>query len=709
MKSKFQRLTKGLFAALMVVGISLCGTSCTDSETTDSSKFTIHYAGITDIGPSMNFTLSGPTYLGSAPSDFAITRVTLNGEDYQTDCFQIENASTGSIKIENTANLPVGTYRISISCVSGGDVYDFPDAITINMLAPVPDGISVSPEVVTVDLADIFGDEAAAQVKTEESSHVHISKYAIIQEEGKEYFAISSTGKITVNSKYTGEILPGKYVLNLKLTTGAGEGIYENAVTFNITSSPLQLLYTPNSVKVETGQGYTSAEPFMKGSTEGLTYALKSVTPATDAISIDAQTGVISLAENNSLAIGDKYDIAVTVTNQYGTADFDNVFTMNIVAYINPITKLAYDDQEAIQATAFEFAPTDVDGDELTYTLENLDAALDGQLTIDPTTGKVSAKKGNSIPVGNYNVTVKAANGKSEQTATIKLNITKNPYYFTYIHWGNNLGLTPAKNYASQYRLTKKGQIARFTIPVAESDLPEGQEVTWKIEKNSIGTKPDIDANGTITLKDKEDGTSWWVANKVFYILVSATTGKGTNAETVVKVPVFIHCSAAVASVTVEYTPFVFQVNPKTGGSSVAPTITGVDASMLKFDYRRNFQYYNINGPAEHKDGQPSVAGSFMNTVWGVYWSALNKTNNTGARGPMSYIDNTNYSLPLGYVNQDDNNRVKINPNKWMDENGYANGIMIGQMTFATDGNNASVGPSGNQMFPIAIWLDEKF
>lgn len=119
------------------------------------------------------------------------------------------------------------------------------------MLAPVPDGITVDPSEVTVDFADIYKESASAQVKTEEGTHVHISKYEIIQEEGKEYFAISNTGKITVNDKYEGEILPGKYVLNLKLTTEAGAGIYENAVTFNIISSPLTLTYKPASVRVE--------------------------------------------------------------------------------------------------------------------------------------------------------------------------------------------------------------------------------------------------------------------------------------------------------------------------------------------------------------------------------------------------------------------------------------------------------------------------
>lgn len=84
-------------------------------------------------------------------------------------------------------------------------------------------------------------------------------------------------------------------------------------------------------------------------------------------------------------------------------------------------------------------------------------------------------------------------------------------------------------------------------------------------------------------------------------ILVKATTGKGTAGEITIKTPVFIHCSGAVAGVTVNYTPFVFQVNPRTGGSSVAPTITGTDLSTFIADYRRTFNYYNINGPAEHK------------------------------------------------------------------------------------------------------------
>jgi hypothetical protein len=41
--------------------------SCTDTETTDSTKFALYYMGVTDIGPSMNYNSGTPTYIGPTP------------------------------------------------------------------------------------------------------------------------------------------------------------------------------------------------------------------------------------------------------------------------------------------------------------------------------------------------------------------------------------------------------------------------------------------------------------------------------------------------------------------------------------------------------------------------------------------------------------------------------------------------------------------
>ncbi|MBV4308196.1 DUF4958 family protein [Bacteroides thetaiotaomicron] len=712
MRSKLQNITSRLLAILMVVGLCVTNSSCTDPETTDSTKFAIFYAGITDIGPSMNFNMSGPTYIGGTPSDFSITRITLDGEVYDTDCFQISDPSTGAIKLANTDNLPVGTYCISVSCISNGNYYEFKDVITVNMLAPVPDGITVDPSEVTVDFADIYKESASAQVKTEEGTHVHISKYEIIQEEGKEYFAISNTGKITVNDKYEGEILPGKYVLNLKLTTEAGAGIYENAVTFNITSSPLTLTYKPASVRVEKDQAYVSGAPILKGSPEGLTYKIKSISPETSTISIDEQTGIITLAANNGLEIDNSYNVSVTATNQYGSKDFDNTFVINIVAFINPITQLQYANQEKIQSVAFEFGPEEVDGDELTYSFIDLDSRLADKLNIDGVTGVISAKKGNSIETGTYTITVQAKNDKSEKTSTFTLTIAANPNYFTYIRYGNNLGLTPEENYADQFDYDKKKDFQAATLS-AKTDIPQGRPVKWSIvaKNNPVGGGATISDTGEISFT-----SATWNSNYGCGVLfVTATVGDGEEAISKT-IPLFLRFNNAQKTVLVKYTPFAVKMNPSKGGTTPAPVVTvdgtvTTDYSLFLMDYRRDFYYYSFI--EAHKDGKQSDSGSFMNILWKAYWDALGKSNNTGARAPMSYYDNTNLSLPLGYVNNKDLS-VTINPGKWKDSEGvYANGVFIGRMTFVTDGNKANLAPSPSSLesltFPLAIWFDESF
>lgn len=602
MRSKLQNITSRFLAILMVVGLCVTNSSCTDPETTDSTKFALFYAGITDIGPSMSFNLDAPTYIGGAPSDFAITRVTLNGETYDTNSFAIDT-NTGSISLSNTSELPVGLYTLSVSCYSNGNYYEFKDIVTINMMKPVPDSISVEPNKISAEFADIISTESTVELPTAqvttEGDHISIQKYIIanVRKDGvlveeNDFFTISSTGEISI-VKGESKIQPGKYVLDLKLTTAivdeaAEEGIFENAIEIDITSKPLTLTYTPNTVKVEENAQNISAVPTLVGSSEGLTYAIKSVSPTSSSVTIDPVTGVITLAANNQMEIGTTCEVSVTVTNQYGSTDFENAYTMTIVEFINPITKFEYSDtEELIQATAFEHPVKTIDGDEVSFSFVNLDSKL-SDLTIDATTGTISAKKGNNIPVGQHTVTVLAKNNKSELQASFKLNIKTNPYYFTYVHWGNNLNLSPAQNYASQYRVTSNNALLSLSIPVAETDIPEGVEVEWTIDNSSSSISGgSIDENGTITF------TAGWTNAKVLMILVKATTGKGTAGEITIKTPVFIHCSSAVAGVTVNYTPFVFQVNPRTGGSSVAPTITGTDLSTFIADYRRTFNYYN--------------------------------------------------------------------------------------------------------------------
>ena len=131
----------------------------------------------------------------------------------------------------------------------------------------------------------------------------------------------------------------------------------------------------------------------------------------------------------------------------------------------------------------------------------------------------------------------------------------------------------------------------------------------------------------------------------------------------------------------------------------------------MLMDYRRTFTYYNIGGPESHIDGQPNVANSFMNQMWAVYnaQTGITKPAGTGAKDPLSYFANkANLNLAMLYVDQTTKSIV-VNSNKWIDANGVAaNGALMGQITFVTNGDESGVN-DGGKIFPAWIWFDEKF
>lgn len=545
-----KKLTSRFFTVLTAVTLVFAGSSCSDTETTDSTTFAIYYPGMTDIGPTMNATLEAPTYIGATPSDFAITKVTVENEPTSGDSFVID-AQTGSISIKNTENLKVGKYSLSISCVSSGTTYQFNDIVKINMMARVPDGISVEPNVLTIDYAEVKISKAKAQVTTE-GEHVSISKYEIANSDYKDYFAISATGEITINSAYNGEIIPGVYPVSLKLTTAAGEGIFENAVTVHITSKPLALTYTPNSGKMEEETSgptsFTTNAPVLKGSQEGVVYNIKSVTPTTDKITIDPATGIISVAPGHGFKANSSYAIDVNVKNTYNTAEesgtaFESVFTLEVVGFIAPIANFSYENATKVQSTPFEIKHTEAFvGDEVTFELTNLTAELQGQLSIDSQTGTITAQKGNTISIGNHPITVKAQNVKGEMTTTFTLNIEKNKNYFTTIKYGNNLGL-PEGN-AFQYRFNSKEELAAFVVPAPETDIPEGVSVKWGVQNRLNMSNGKVGKDGALILQD----IAWKDAN-CGMVMVTATVGTGDEAVSV-SVPVFFHFAAPVKGAT---------------------------------------------------------------------------------------------------------------------------------------------------------------
>ena len=701
--------------SLVVTAFLLGGvlfTGCKDDETSDALD--LYYSEVVNIGPSMLFNSDAPTYYGPAPSDFAITGITLDDAAVSSESFSI-NAVTGIVSITNTETLEPGVYKLTISCLAGGARYTFKDIFTVRMSPATPEALTVSAPTLEIPYADLETTEASVTVEPVGES-VSIQSYSLVQPEGQEYFSITSAGVVSLNAIFKGEVMPGNYPLPIQVKTYAGEMTYEGLLTGRITSLPLSVSYPSSAGRIETDMAFSSTTPTLKGSPDGLSWAIRQVrpgenSPETDLIKIDPATGVISVDAGNGLPIDAVYTVDLTVTNDFGSADFDGAFTLTVVDYIEPIdaATFAYDPVEAIQGGEFTAEKrAGFVGDEAVFALGTLPAEVEGQITIDAATGKISAAKGHSIPLGNYAIPVVASNLKGQAETTLQLTVNENPYYFTKIVYGNNLGLEPAENYANQFRCATLSALTSLKL-MPTTDAKPGTQLSWsiKIKHQCSGSRIDSDT-GELSLNSVDKNGSF-TANNGGLILVTATAGKGKVGETSVTVPVFFSFIQAKDGVTVHYTPFVFQVNPRTGGTSVAPTVDGVDPSLFLMDYRRTFNYYNFNGPTNYLDTTPATAGSFLNMIWTTYYTNVCKTVNTGSKDPVSYYSNkTSLSMAMCYVDPVTKALV-VNPNKWMDPNGVmANGMFIGQMTFVQNGNESGIN-NGSQLFPLWVWFDEKF
>ena len=755
MKHALLKTKSRLIMSLMIVIMSVVYTSCDDTETTDSTKFTIFYSGMTDIGPSMSGRISSPTYKGNTPSDFAITKVTLKGEAYSGDCFTID-PNDGFISINSTKDMQVGLYKLSISCISGWNYYEFKDIVEINFLKAVPDGITVEPNKLQVKYNDIIDETSevelpTAQVKTD-GDHVTITNYEIAKSDYSKYFDITKSGKISI-IKGSAALLPGIYNISLKLTTGASsedEGIFENALEINVTSAPFGLEYTPNEDMLEAENdksgktSFQSNAPALKGSLEGIEYSIKNITPTTDKIKIDPTTGVLSVDKDHGLQSGNNYVISIHVKNNFGEEDFNNAFTLQVVEYIEPISGFEYETSiDKYQYSKFTINPKEgLKGDNIQFSLINEPDALKGQIEFDAQTGTISVEKGNTIPQGNYSLTVRATNSKNAENpadATFTLNIIENPNYFTDIRYGNNIDV-PEENNANQFRITEDNEanadatLKGFTFPSPQTGLKGDVSVAWSIKNGNKCDNLTIDSNtGKISFNQE---ATWPAdnngvkANTIGFCYVTATAGTDKDSQISQTTLVFIHYDLkANNGVHIHYNPFVFQADPKNGGNSTVPLVTvngTTTTSNFALDYRRSFNYYPTEGTLVK--GAPGTAGSFLNELWTTYYKAMDIKLSTGSRNPMSYYGSVydmshskklpnqsdRLSVALAYVVPNDLT-IHISPNIWKNSNGeYANGIMVGEMTFLTNVtvDTTETGESlknGKKIAPIIIWFDKKF
>ncbi|MFR4377214.1 MAG: surface glycan-binding family protein [Bacteroides stercoris] len=78
-------------------------------------------------------------------------RLHLMNESFSNNDNFVINSETGEITVQNTDEMKPGLYNISVGCYSNGKFFDFKDAVQVNMLLAVPEGVSVEPAEVLVN------------------------------------------------------------------------------------------------------------------------------------------------------------------------------------------------------------------------------------------------------------------------------------------------------------------------------------------------------------------------------------------------------------------------------------------------------------------------------------------------------------------------------------------------------------------------------
>lgn len=431
-----------------------------------------------------------------------------------------------------------------------------------------------------------------------------------------------------------------------------------------------------------------------------------SVAPATKAVRQDTVTLVVS--QN----IGAARSADVTLKPNMGA----------------PVT-LTIAQAAASGIASFEVDKTaaEVAGNDTTYTIKltstvNWTVTASEGVTVTPASGAGSADivmtfAANSSLDNKATHTATITTEDSEVTEkTITVTVTQgtfvSPYNFTYVRWGNNVGLD-IKKYPAMYRVEMGGEAIK--VPILESDIPEGAEVAFKWTKHSnVSSKPmkaDLDKkNGTVTITPIAESSQ---VIGVHEGMITVTVGGDSPYAVTKSFPFFVDQQGVnTEGYRVQADPFVFVVNPTTGGTSGAITCTkdGAATEVFNIDFRRNLAYWNYYGPSTYKDGNLS-ADSYMYLFWNKYYTATGKTLNMASVDPVSYWNNAggNLEAPLLYIDPA-TKQMSIKPGTFVDADGNAaSGVFYGTMQYnVTEGQNP-ITTSLGEVRPMAIYFDPTF
>jgi len=264
---------------------------------------------------------SVPVFKGSKPATFQL----VDGGDF------LINAETGEISLALDTKYLVGEYKLSVEVLNTVGTTKFEEVITIQVES-APSNLLYDPQA----YLNVQQTQAKKSVKPTVKGTGPFT-FALKDNFGS-FTMDANTGVISLPVDHTLAI--DTYDLTVVVTNAHGSVEFANAASFQIVEikgeAPFELQYATTEYSVNEAFAFESVQPTISGSTP-ITYTL---VDDKDAFVIDANTGVITLAEGNSLSVG-IYPLTVKATNFKGEATFTDVITVTIKT---AITDLVFED-----------------------------------------------------------------------------------------------------------------------------------------------------------------------------------------------------------------------------------------------------------------------------------------------------------------------------------------------------------------------------
>lgn len=187
---------------------------------------------------------------------------------------------------------------------------------------------------------------------------------------------------------------------------------------------PGGLFYINRDLIASPDIGTESYPPLITG-TSPITFAITKIKNADtsvlldpDGVSIDLNTGAITVTDKNGLELGD-YDIDVSASNIAGTTNFEKAIRLHIYG---PPKNLIYPRQPIILTSSQSYvseSPSIEGSGSFIFKITNIDE-LGDFISLDSTTGVFSIY-GNKSTVGEFNIKIEASNKVGKTSTDVSL------------------------------------------------------------------------------------------------------------------------------------------------------------------------------------------------------------------------------------------------------------------------------------------------